>query len=526
MALENNSSSSTRTPPNNLKGILTHLGPGMILAGSIVGSGELIATTRTGAEANFSFLWLILLGCIVKVFTQIELARYAISSGKTTLVMLNDVPGPKVRGGNLIIWFWFLMFVATLAQQGGIVGGVGQALAISAPLTEQGKSYNEALDNKVNLQVSKNLLAAYEAERLESTPEKTAAIKQKIAELEKVVADQKAEAKSNDPVVWATILTIVACILLVWGNFNFIEKFCMFLVCAFTLVTIFNLIALQAKAEWAVTMKEFIGGMSFGMPEVTYAEKAAGKSPLGTAHATFGLIGVGASELIAYPYWCLEKGYGKYIGPHENTDTWLGRAKGWMKVMQFDAWGSMIVYTFCTLAFYLLGAAILGRTGMVPEGSEMIRTLSVMYEPVFGKSAQSIFLIGAFAVLFSTFYVAIAAQSRLFVDVTSLLGFQKLPDEATRYRRIKVCNVVFALVSLLFFIFVSKPVLLVLISGVMQSLMLPLLGGSVLYFRYKKTDRRLLPGRIWDTMLWVSFLCFAVVGTYLLSDKLTKFFAG
>ena len=65
----------------------------------------------------------------------------------------------------------------------------------------------------------------------------------------------------------------------------------------------------------------------------------------------------------------------------------------------------------------------------------MIRTLSVMYEPVFGKSAQSIFLGGAFAVLFSTF-VAIAAQSRLFVDVTSLLGFQKLP-EATRYRQLK-----------------------------------------------------------------------------------------
>ena len=170
MALENNSSSSTRTPPNHLKESLLHLGPGMILAGSIVGSGELIATTRTGAEANFSFLWLILLGCIVKVFTQIELARYAISSGKTTLVMLNDVPGPKVRGGNLIIWFWFLMFVATLAQQGGIVGGVGQALAISAPLTEQGKSYNEALDNKVNLQVSKTYLLPMKPKDLNLLP--------------------------------------------------------------------------------------------------------------------------------------------------------------------------------------------------------------------------------------------------------------------------------------------------------------------------------------------------------------------
>ena len=523
MALENKQEGhGTLTAPTHLKGILMHLGPGMILAGSIVGSGELIATTRTGAEANFSFLWLILLGCIVKVFTQIELARYAISSGKTTLVMLNDVPGPKIQRGNLIIWFWFLMFIATLAQQGGIVGGVGQALAISAPLTQNGKTYNEALDNKVALQVSKNLLAAYEAGRLQSSPEKTVALQQKIASLKTLVASQKehAAAKSNDAVIWATLLTLVACILLVWGNFNFIEKFCMFLVCAFTLVTIYNLIALQGKAEWAVTMEEFVGGMGFGLPEVSEADKAAGKSPLGTALATFGIIGVGASELIAYPYWCLEKGYGKYIGPPEQTDTWLGRARGWMKVMQFDAWGSMIIYTFCTLAFYLLGAAILGRTGMVPEGTEMIRTLSVMYEPVFGKAAKSIFLIGAFAVLFSTFFVAIAAQSRLIVDVTSLLGFQKLPDEATRYRRIKIYNVVFALISLLFFIFVNNPVRLVLISGVMQALMLPLLGGSVLYFRYKKTDKRLLPGKIWDALLWISFLCFSIVGLYLVLSKL------
>ena len=511
-----------RPAPKHLKGILLHLGPGMILAGSIVGSGELIATTRTGAEANFSFLWLILLGCIVKVFTQIELARYAISSGKTTLAMLNEVPGPRVRGGNGILWFWFLMFVATLAQQGGIVGGVGQALAISAPITEDGKTYNKILDDKVNLQVSKNLLSAYETGRLQTSPETQEKTRQKVQGLETAVAAQGdvSDLKAYDAQIWASILTVVACVLLVWGNFNFIEKFCMFLVCSFTLVTIFNLFALQAKAEWAVSMKEFLNGLSFGFPEVSEANKAEGKSPLGTALATFGIIGVGAAELIAYPYWCLEKGYGKYIGPIQENDSWLARAKGWMKVMQFDAWGSMLVYTFCTLAFYLLGAAILGRAGMVPEGSEMIRTLSVMYEPVFGKAAQTVFLIGAFAVLFSTFYVAIAAQSRLFVDVISLLGFTDKPDEATRMKRVKICNVLFAIVSLLFFLFISKPVLLVLISGVMQALMLPLLGASVLYFRYKKTDRRLLSGGLWDVMLWVSFACFAVIGTYLLVTKL------
>ena len=49
-------------------------------------------------------------------------------------------------------------------------------------------------------------------------------------------------------------------------------------------------------------MVELKRGLSFGFPE--------GNKPLITALATFGIIGVGASELLAYPYWCLEKGYG------------------------------------------------------------------------------------------------------------------------------------------------------------------------------------------------------------------------
>ena len=65
----------TEEPPTRLAGILRRLGPGLILAGGIVGSGELIATTKTGAEAGFWLLWLILIGCVIKVFVQIELGR-------------------------------------------------------------------------------------------------------------------------------------------------------------------------------------------------------------------------------------------------------------------------------------------------------------------------------------------------------------------------------------------------------------------------------------------------------------------
>ena len=58
-------------PPKTFWGVVRHLGPGLIIAGSIVGSGELIATTKSGAPAGFSLLWVILLGCSIKVFVQV-----------------------------------------------------------------------------------------------------------------------------------------------------------------------------------------------------------------------------------------------------------------------------------------------------------------------------------------------------------------------------------------------------------------------------------------------------------------------
>ncbi|MDW8038941.1 MAG: hypothetical protein RMI90_13010, partial [Thermoguttaceae bacterium] len=54
-------------PPTEVWKILGRLGPGLIIAGAIVGSGELILTPKTGAQAGFSLLWLIILGCVIKV---------------------------------------------------------------------------------------------------------------------------------------------------------------------------------------------------------------------------------------------------------------------------------------------------------------------------------------------------------------------------------------------------------------------------------------------------------------------------
>lgn len=99
---------------------------------------------------------------------------------------------------------------------------------------------------------------------------------------------------------------------------------------------------------------------------------------------------MGASEIIAYPYWCLEKGYADYAGPRERTQQWTTRAKGWIGVMYLDVVVSMLVYTVMTCAFYVLGAAVLHCRGEVPQGSELIRTLSVIYTEAAGSGAMVI----------------------------------------------------------------------------------------------------------------------------------------
>jgi len=192
-----------------------------------------------------------------------------------------------------------------------------------------------------------------------------------------------------------------------------------------------------------------------------------------------------------------------------------------MRVMRWDAWCSMFVYTFATLAFYLLGAAILGRTGLNPEKSEMIRTLAVMYEPVFSEWAAGLFLFGAFAVLYSTYFVANAAHARVFSDALGVLGLAA-KDEAAHRRRVMFLSGLFPMLCLVIYVLFPEPARLVLISGVMQAIMLPMLAIAGLYFRYRRNDSRLMPGRLWDTFLWVSAAGMFVAGVWTLISEIMK----
>lgn len=490
---------STTEPPRTLLGSFAHLGPGIILASSIVGSGELIATTTVGAEAGFALLWLIILGCVIKVAAQIEIGRATLAWGRTPLDAFDRVPGPRLGGRGWLWWGWAAMTALIVVQQAGILAGVAQTLAGGLPLTAAGRAWNVIHDEAATLRV---------AEAAARRRGETGAAERLHARLDEVVAAEAGLAVPVDETAWIVIIGLATAALLMIGRYGLIEKVSVALVGTFTVVTLVALVMLQFDPAWAVSAREAAGGLVPGVPPAT-----GGRSPLATGLATFGIIGVGASELMVYPYWCLEKGYGRAVGPRDGSKAWADRARGWLRVMQLDAWASMVVYTVVTVCFYLLGAATLGRLGLRPEGSEMVRTLGAMYAPVFGRWASGVFLIGAFAALYSTFFVAAAGNARLVTDGLILAG-RLPPDDASRSRWTLLMSAGWALMAVVLALTIRAPVAMVLASGAAQAIMLAGLAVAVLWFRYGEMEPRLAPSRRWDLLLWVSAIGFVIVGLW------------
>jgi Mn2+/Fe2+ NRAMP family transporter len=504
------SRTQTREPPRTVRETLAALGPGIVLASCIVGSGELIAATTVGAEAGFLLLWLIVLGCAIKVAAQIEIGRTALTWGRTPLAAFDAVPGPRLAGRGWIYWGWVVMTLLIVVQQGGILMGVAQTLAAGMPLSTAGREWNRVHDTLTDARI-----AAATAAR-GGDARGAAAIEPGIAALE---TEARFLARPADDIIWAAVTAIVTSGLLAFGRYRIIERVSLVLVGTFVGVTLLALVLLQFDPAWAISGAEFAGGIVPSIPPTV-----AGRSPLVTGLATFGIIGVGASELMFYPYWCLEKGYGRAVGPRDDSPAWAARARGWIRVLQVDAWASMAVYTTVTVAFYLLGAATLGRLGLRPAGGEMVRSLGAMYGPVFGPWATDVFLVGAFAVLYSTLFAAADGNSRIIGDGLALAG--RIPgDDASRRVWTRRVAVAWPLVALLLAVAIREPVGMVLASGVAQAVMLGALAVAVIFFRYRDADPRLTPSPAFDALLWVSAAGFVVVGAWTVWQKAAQLLA-
>ena len=439
-------SSAVEDPPASFVSSLRRVGPGIVLAASIVGSGEVIATTTLGAQVGYAALWIILVSCAIKPVVQAELGRYTIVTGNTGLEAFNAVPGPRA-GVGWLVWAWAVTVAMTLLQVGGMYGGVGQVLNVLVP----------ALSVRA----------------------------------------------------WVAVCLAITLAVLLGGGYGRIERFAMLKVGLFTLITVFAA-AVLVRRPGAVTMADLGQGLSLQLP-------AAG---LMTAIAVFGITGVGATELVMYPYWCVEKGYARFVGPREATPAWVARARGWIRVMHLDIACSLVVYTMATIAFYLLGAGVLHRMGMVPAAKDTVAVLSRIYTETLGGWALWMFYAGVVITLYGTIFAATAAHSRMMADVVRLLGVYPREDTAARLQWRNRFVMLLATLPAVLFWFFESPVRMVVAGGVAQALMLPLIGFAAIYVRHTRLPRELQPSALTTVALWIATAVMAGFAAYYISAAL------
>lgn len=430
-------------PPTKLSEILRKIGPGIVLSASIVGSGELIATTTLGAKVGYTVMWLVILSCLVKAVVQSFLGRYTIALGETGLEAFNRIPG-KLGRLNWVVWAWVVMVFFTLFQVSAMYIGVSQVMKIFTGV---------------------------------------------------------------EVVWWVIGFGVLTLVLLLGGAYSRIEKIAMIKVGLFTLITLLAAVVLTRMPQY-FSWADVTHGFTFELP-------AAG---LAIALATFGITGVGATELYMYTYWCVEKGYARYTGPHEDSEAWRRRARGWVRVMNVDVISSMIIYTVATIAFYLLGAGILHGMGQVPGTTDMIVVLSNIYTETLGGWAKWLFYIGAIVILYGTVFAATAGHSRMLSDFLRLQGVFEHDDYKARTRWRDIFIWVLTIIPLaMFFVFGEQPVAMVTWGGLSQAWTLPIISIGTVYLVRRYVPKEMSAPAWMTGLLWfaaIAITAFVLIGEF------------
>lgn len=120
--------------PGGVWKMLAAIGPGIVVTGSVIGSGEMINTPIQAATFGFVLLWAVLLSCVVKYFLQVEIARFAMVENRTTFEAINMCPGPKLWGTSWIGILYMLMYFLAMLPVVGIIGAIGGMLHAIWPI--------------------------------------------------------------------------------------------------------------------------------------------------------------------------------------------------------------------------------------------------------------------------------------------------------------------------------------------------------------------------------------------------------
>lgn len=238
--------------------------------------------------------------------------------------------------------------------------------------------------------------------------------------------------------------------------------------------------------------------------------------------------GSGPDLILPYSTWVLEKGLTDWRaqGPRELVPTAasmtlerISRIPRVLRIGRIDLAGGYIVTGLVASGFMIFGAALLAPRGLTLTSGDAISTLSRVLTESYGGWAFWIFIVGVTSAFLSTFIGVLDGAYLTVYRLVSLLTRNDAAVVADRRKTIgrAVSLAVLALTPLVLLLVVQQPVTLVIVSGLVSAVSMPMLGTLVLYsltrsdFAEHHLSRSYLGTLIFATVLYLVLMVISIV---------------
>ena len=363
--------------PERKHSVLKLLGPGIVLAGIGIGSGEMVMWPWITSVVGPSLIWAAAIGIFLQLWINIEVGRWAVVTGESPFTGM-------VRVVSLMVYMWVAIVLV-----GKFLPGWARETGVAL----------------------RNLLFG---------------------------VDNTSPDWLWTALVFAVVGIILFGPKVVYVA---VERVIMVLIAIIVLGLVYVVWEIGTPQVWGQMWRGLISfGQLPDFPVNVYDEAGAVRDQL-TFNRFFGamvFVGLGGLGNLYYAYYLREKKIGmgermpslmsathkhevKEIDTgfvYEDTPENVRRFKSWMRYVHIDQVFTFWILGSFTLFLFVFGAlAVLYPNGLVPKQSSLVWDLASILEQSMGVQGRYLFLVVGMAALFSTQLGAVDGGSRIFSDL-------------------------------------------------------------------------------------------------------------
>lgn len=394
--------------------ILAMVGPGLIWSSEMIGSGEVILTTRVGSILGIGVMWAIILGIFLKYMIGLAGARYTICTGEGMIDMFARIPGPK----NWVVWTVLVVqFISATISIGSIATAAGVFISHLLPISSYLGGWIISIFALVvawsgGFKILRTIMSFFVLIILFGVMYVAGTVFPEIGEFLKGffvrVPDVPAWASAHPEInenPWREILPLMG-----WAAGGF------------------------ASQVW---YSYWVMGAGYGMSK----EGVYGKPS--------------DPELL------------KKIGKEG-----ANKIKGWFPVIYTDTTVALVITICVTIGFLIAGAGILRPNQLAPQGPEVVSTLSTIFSSSWGMIGGVVFTLAGAVALTGTQLAQLAGWPRLLAD-SFRICIPKFAEKFEWKQQYRLFLIFFFITNIIIvFTLGLRPVFLVKLGAVLDGLLL------------------------------------------------------